>query len=338
MALFVIIDYMENQKKQFGKELPQERLQARAEIFADQGIENFSEDQKTLLKYSSELAKIKDLDDLPKDLPKELVELINKYKKAYINFLRENKIESEFIEKNIETYNQKFKSVIFELKEKIAYGNIKELPEYLGSGSNGIAFRIEVDGKKYAAKFTRNATQRNLEIKPLLRAKGIDHVSQLVSYSHEDDVVIMELLPGEDITNFTPENAPTYTDEEIIGLIKIVIELDSKGLVIDPKPSNFMYDKEKGFSILDYHLKQDGSTYDLAKQIRDLVMYRSALTDRKFERLDYKSPDYDEKSDIERDVRNKILLEMKPRFMSILEKNFPEIFQKIKDMENKTKK
>jgi hypothetical protein len=62
----------------------QERLQAQAEIFGDKGVVNFSEDQAKILKYSAELAKIEDLNNLPPNLPEELVELIHKHKKAYV--------------------------------------------------------------------------------------------------------------------------------------------------------------------------------------------------------------------------------------------------------------
>ena len=150
------------------EEKSQERLQAQAEIFADKGVENFSEDQAQILKYSSELSQIKDLKNLPPDLPEELVSLIQKHKDAYVNFLRrERKLETSFIEENIETYKEKFQPVIAELKAKMAQGNFKELPEYLGSGSNGSAFRIEVDGNavvvpaRYAYSHSASVGKRN---------------------------------------------------------------------------------------------------------------------------------------------------------------------------------
>lgn len=313
----------------------QERLQAQAEIFADKGVKNFSKDQSQILKYSAELSQIKDLNNLPLDLPEELVGLIQKHKDTYVNFLhQERRLETSFIEENIKTYKEKFQPVIAELKAKMAQGNFKELPEYLGSGSNGSAFRIEVDGKTYAAKFSRNITQANFEIKPLIRAKGIPHTSQLESYSFEDGVVVMELLPGTDVTNFTPEEAPEYSDEHIIQLIDTVRELDAKGLAIDPKPSNFMYDPEKGFSVLDYHLKGVGGRYGLPQEIMDL---RYGLTTRKFERLDYQAPDYKEKAKVQSIERNKIFLPMMVRFLGILKERYPDILAEWQRQREKDK-
>lgn len=320
------------------KEKPQERLQAQAEVFADKGkgVENFSEDQAQILKYSAELSQIKDLNNLPLDLPEELVALIQKHKDAYVNFLRQDrKLETSFIEENIKTYKEKFQPVIAELKAKMAQGNFKELPEYLGSGSNGSAFRIEVDGKTYVAKFSRSITQANFEIKPLIRAKDIPHTSQLVSYSFEDGVVVMELLSGTDVTNFTLEEAPEYSDEHIIQLIDTVRELDDKGLVIDPKPSNFMYDPEDGFSVLDYHLKHIGGSYGLPQEIMDL---RHGLTERKFEPLDYEAPDYKEKAKAQSIERNKIFLPMMIRFLGILKEKYPDILANWQRQHDENKK
>ena len=317
-------------------EKPQERLQAQAEIFGDKGVKKFSEYQGWILKYSAEISKIKDLNNLPPDLPEDLVTLIQTHKDAYIAFLRQEKnMETSFIEENIKTYKEKFQSTIHVLRAKILQGDFKTLPEYLGSGSNGHAFKIEVDGKQYAAKFSRSVVQENFEIKPLLRAKGIPHTSQLVSYSFEDGVVIMELLPGNDLTNFKSDNRPDYTDENIIQLIETVRELDSNGLVIDPKPSNFMYDKEQGFSVLDYHLVNPESRYKLPQEIMAL---RLALTTTDLNWPNYQDPDYEEKVEVQAIEKNKVFLPMMVRFITILKEKYPEILAEWKRYDEEERK
>jgi hypothetical protein len=301
-----------------------ERLHAQAEVFANRGVKDFSEDQAQILMYSAELSQIKDVNNLPSNLPTELVDLIQKHKDAYVSFLRqERKLETAFIEESVRTYKEKFQPVIAELKAKIAEGNFRELPEYLGSGTNGSAFRIAVDGKTYAAKFSKNITQANFEIKALLRAVGISHTSQLISYSFEDGVVIMNIIDGTDVTNFKPEEAPQYADEHIIQLIDTVRELDAKGLTIDPKPSNFMYGPG-GFSVLDYHLKKMAGRYGLPQEIMDL---KHCLTARKWERLDYRAPDYEERAREQSIEKNKIFLPLMIRFLGILKEKYPDILE-----------
>lgn len=298
----------------------QEQIQAQVEHFADKGVKEFSSEQKLLLKHSKELSKITDLDNVPEDLQK----LIENNRGKYLDLLRSTKKEEiDFRKENIELYNSKFKSVIDSLKEKMSSSqNPKDLPAYLGSGSNGSAYIIEVDGKKYAAKFSSSLTQANFETKPLLHAKGIENVAQLISYSFADGVVIMELLHGRNVNNFTPENAPEYSDEHIEKLILTVIDLYNNGITIDPKASNFMYDEINGFSILDFLLSNRSSS------IGEIVMWlKVALTHRDFPYLDYKEDDYEQKSKAQALERNKIELPMMIRFLTILQNKFPEVLE-----------
>lgn len=305
----------------------EQRLQAQAEAYADRGVEEFSNLQRSLLKYSNELAKITDLNNLPSDLPAELVEIIEKNKEAYIHFLRREKREEiEFREQNIIKYNTTFKPVIHELKTKMSQFDYNQIPGYLNSGSNGSAFKIEVNGKFYAAKFSKSITQENFEIKPLLRAKGIEHVAQLIAYSFEDGVVIMDLLPGTDVTKFLPDQAPEYSDKHIVQLIETAIDLYNRGLIIDPKPSNFLYDQKEGFSVLDFHLRGNNS-YSLGDMIIDL---RTALSVRDWPRIDWSADNSDLEYSKQKTEKDKIYLPMMIRFLSILKNRFPQILNEWK--------
>lgn len=299
-----------------------ERIQAQVEAFADSGVKEFSEEQKAILKNSSELAKITDLNNLPDDLSDELRELIEQNKDTYLRFLREQNYETEQIEESIRLYNESFKETVADLKAKMQEGDPKQLPEYLGSGSNGSAYKITVDGKGYAVKFTNSVTQSNFEIKPLLKASGVEHTSQFVCHSFEDGVVVMELLPGTDVTNFTPENAPEYSDRNLEQLIDTVVELEGNGLVIDPKASNFLYSPDSGFSVLDYHLQRENGGHITGKSIMSLI---NALTYRPYVPIDRDDPESDRKlkESSEEDARRR--LSMMIRVFEIVKNKYPEI-------------
>ncbi|MBU1118835.1 hypothetical protein KKH43_03065 [Patescibacteria group bacterium] len=300
-----------------------EHLQAQVEAFADKGVEEYSFEQDDLFKYSAELAKIKDFNNLPKDLPDELLQLLEKNRQPYVDFIRKEKREEiEYRKENAEMYNKTFSLAIRKLKDTLASNpDFMNLPEYLGSGSNGDAFKIEIDGNEYVAKFPRFIMQHNLELKPLLRAQGIDHTAQLSAYSFEDGVIIMELLPGKDPSNFTKEEMPSYPDEHITQLIQTIQELDSKGVTIDSRPSNFLYDDDAGFSVLDFdHKSKEG--YNLARQIMSLGLILSA---RKWPRLDFRADNYQEKL-IERKLEEDTL--MVPavlKLLTTLKEKFPKI-------------
>ncbi len=309
-----------------------EKLQAQIEIFADEGVKNFSEDQAQLLKYSGELAQITDLNNLPSDLSPEAVALVQKHKEAYVQFRRnEQKNETEFIESNIRTYREKFQTPIAVLKANMAHGDPKQLPEYLGSGSNGSAFRIEVDGKAYAAKFSSSIVQSNFEIKPLIRAKGIPHVAQLVAYSFEDGVVIMELLPGKDITKLGDERPEEFPEEHLVQLIETIHTLDASGLVIDPKSSNFMYEPRIGFSLLDFHLKKPGSRFGLPQEIMALKTSLGLGSIRTPNAFDSSAPDYEIQRQKQVIDFYKVSLPRIIKFLQLLQNKYPAILDEWKN-------
>ena len=104
---------------------------------------------------------------------------------------------------------------------------------------------------------------------------------------------------------------------------------------IDPKPSNFMYAQEQGFSVLDYHLKNSVSKYGLAQEIIDL---RHGLTARKFEPLDYEAPDYEEKVKAQAIEKYKISLPTMVRFLGILKEKYPNILAEWQRQRDEDKK
>jgi hypothetical protein len=99
-----------------------------------------------------------------------------------------------------------------------------------------------------------------------------------------------------------------------------------------------MYDLEIGFSILDYHLKQENSWYNLSEQIIDLIGFNSALTTRKFEALDYNSTGYKEKEAIQRFKKYEIFLPMVVRFLHIMKDRYPNILSQWQKQHEENKK
>jgi len=301
-----------------------ERIQAQIESFADKGLKDFSSDQRLFLEYSAELANVTDLNNLPDTLPPEVLDAIERNKLDYIRFLiKERNTERQFIEENIVKYKEKFQPTIEELKTKLKEtDSLKSLPEYLGAGSNGVAFKIEVEGVPYAAKFSKSLTQANFEIKPLLRAKGVKNVAQLEAYSSPDGLVVMDLLPGREVTQVKPEENPEYTDQQIADVIAKVVELDQRGLAVDPKASNFLYDKDKGFSLLDFHLKNQ-----YANIPDSVVNLKVMLSARDWPQVAYDTPEGEDQY-VE---RQKVELAALVKLLTIVRDQFPDIYDDIRN-------
>lgn len=212
----------------------------------------------------------------------------------------------------LQFYNLTFKEPVRILKEKMKGGDGRYLSEYIGSGSTATVFRVEVDAHHYAMKILKEGSSEfEFEVQCLLKALSIEKVAHLYAYSVEDKVIVMDFVEGKSLENYTPKEAPYVKDEHIIGLVETVRKLYEKGLFIDPTPSNFLYNSEEGFTILDYTLKSIGEV-GIGEVIIELS---TTLWMRKF----------DQNSDGFYIEQIESFLQMMVRFLRILKNEYPEI-------------
>lgn len=307
---------------------PRPRRQAQVEEFANARVREFSDEQNLFLQYSDELSRnvIKNPEDIPEEYPDELKRAIYKYWGAYVRFLRGLKVEDrealKLAERNADYYEQTFSGPVKRLKLRLKREG-KQSNGYIGKGSNGAAYALEVGGVEYVVKFGGAATQVNFEARALVRAKGIPRVAQIVAYSFEDHAQVMERLPGKDVMQLSAQELHPVSDRQITELIQTVQQLARRGLVIDPKPSNFMYDKKKGFGVLDYHTAHEGSS----KVVEQVMSVRHALT---WQPSNFKYPEHDD-PEADKKIRQhsaELQRESLPRlirFVTVLEEQFPDM-------------
>jgi hypothetical protein len=178
--------------------------------------------------------------------------------KQYADFLRSaGGSNSEAIKGRAEMLGayRDFAPAIRELKESIKDLNREEHSAFLGSGMNSSVFLVENAGKKYAVRIpgkgeiSPSAIDKHLAAAVL--AKGIPHLEQIVAASYEDGVTIAELMPGKEVGKLTAEEIRSISNGQLAELIDTLLAASHRGIEIDPKPSNFFYDQEVGFGIVD---------------------------------------------------------------------------------------
>jgi hypothetical protein len=168
-------------------------------------------------------------------------------------------VESESVRGRIELLQAygEFKPHIDKLKEEeAALEDPKQHPNYLGSGSNTAVFTIEADGKSYAVRIGSrnerfNARSVDNHMAGAIVSKDVPYFEQMVAGSYEDLVTVAEMMPGTSLGKMSIEETEAITDEQLHDLIGTFKTAKEKGIVIDPKPSNFLYDKEHGFGVVD---------------------------------------------------------------------------------------
>lgn len=305
------------------------RRQAQVEEFAHTRVKEFSAEQQLFLQYSDELSRnvIQDPEHIPEEYSDQLKRAIQNYWESYVQFLRhlrdEDREALQAAERNAKLYESTFSGPVMKLKSRIKREG-EQIAGFLGKGSNGAAYTIEVGGKEYVVKFGR-VTQTNFEIRALMRAKGVPHAAQIIAYSFEDGAQVMERLPGKDVTQSSEQELSTLTDQQITELVQTIQQLARRGVVIDPKPSNFMYDQDEGFGVLDYHTAHIGSS-GMGEQVMSL---RSALSTKQGSYYWPAGDDPDREAKMKKHAteQQRFYLPRLIRFITILQEQFPEVIQ-----------
>lgn len=236
----------------------------------------------------------------------------------YVNFLRqlspEERADVAFLADASKRYSDFRESV-----EQATHGANEESTNYLGRGIGGRAYRFSQDGVDYAVKFGNNSWSN---IPAFRRAKDIDGVSHLYAADLDNNIAVMNLVPGTlaDKMSFAEKDAiPT---EHLEAAIAKAIEMFKKGLMIDPKPSNFLYDKDKGFGFIDYRSRVHSQYDTLSNQVMGLTTMLQVVTDNDtYQTLTYGTPEYAAFNA----KRTAETIKVQSKFLDILESDYPEI-------------
>lgn len=235
----------------------------------------------------------------------------------YVSFLRgmdqETRSDVGFLTQKMQAHNA-YKSAVDEALNEASEGD----EHYLGRGSNGKAFMFEQDGEKYAVK-TGGVSYR--DVRAFNRAKDIEGISHLIAMDLDTKRSVMNLVPGIEAPRLTSEERLAIPKEHMAGVIDKSLELYNAGIHIDPKPSNFLYDQDKGFGIIDYGVL-DNSEWTRAAQVMGTTRMLT-FKNRDPDGPKYGTPEY-EAHEHERHTEAVVILN---RFLDAMEEDHPEIIQ-----------
>jgi len=174
-----------------------------------------------------------------------------------------------------------FKPSIMALRTELADPEKRKgHPNFLGNGSNATVFSISEGDKKYAVRVPNGrATDPSLIDSHLAGAvlgKDVPHLEQIVAASYEDGVTVAELMPGKEIGQLTLDEIEGITDEQLGELVDTLAVASERGIEIDPKPSNFLYDSEAGYGIVDYHSSKVAGKNSKDQSFNEIIGWTAA--------------------------------------------------------------
>lgn len=150
-----------------------------------------------------------------------------------------------------------FAPAVARLKEELADpATRKEHPDFLGAGSNAMAFSLQHGDKWYAVRVPSVSAIKpaaiDSHVAGAILGKDIPHLEQIVAVSYEDGVTVAEMMPGKEMSNLTVSEIQKVTDGQLTELANTLIAAHEQGIQIDPKPSNWFYDVQQGYGLVDY--------------------------------------------------------------------------------------
>ena len=246
----------------------------------------------------------------------------------YVDFLRsadpETRSDITFLSEKIDAFDDFSGSVDEALK------GTEDDDHYLGRGSNGKAFKFEQDGEGYAVK-TGGVGYRDVRAFHRGEAMSPDrNIARLAAIDLDHNRSVMSLVPGELAETLTFSERRAIPRAQIKDAVATALDMYDHGLVIDPKPSNFLYDKERGFGFIDYGA-QDADTRttraEQAMSLRGMLTWHPNSPDEPR----YGTPEYDAFHDQITSESTQIL----NTFLDVLEEDYPDVLQAAAEVQEK---
>jgi hypothetical protein len=189
---------------------------------------------------------------------------------TYIEYLRTNQgMQHELIKQRItllQNYAKLQPQVEALASETASQESRSDHKSFVSSGSNSAVFLFEHEDKTYTLRMPRklknaqSSTSVEESIDNYLLGLGCPHLEQIVGASYDNGRIITEAMPGKDLSRQDANEVAEYvTDEQAYILTEAVKAASDRQIGLDTsKASNYLYDKNAGFSLIDYaHSKLD---------------------------------------------------------------------------------
>jgi hypothetical protein len=152
----------------------------------------------------------------------------------------------------IEKYHE-LSPYIDEIKASLAEfnGAGERSPFIISGGHTNFAMKTRAEDKDIVAKFPRWKESPNTPemTERYISCLGMPNVEQIIAVSPDDKIIVTEFMPGATADKLDPS---VVRVDQIADFADAVISVSEKGITIDPRIQNLLYDESVGFGIIDY--------------------------------------------------------------------------------------
>lgn len=238
-------------------EKSQEERQAQLAAFAAERIESYA-DRRTVFAALSDLA-LRTVDEAAA-MPLEISDTATWTKERYVKYLRDvggRRYENIGGRKTLLDMYAVFEAAVADLKQGLTqFATPEEHPAFLGKGSSSRVYAADIGNTLYAVRIPRaervDPGVIDGHVAAALLGRWAPHLEQVVAASYKHGVTVAEIVPGTDMAHISVDDVQRVRDTQIEDLIDTLLDTQERGINIDPKPSNLLYDPLEGYGIVDY--------------------------------------------------------------------------------------
>lgn len=163
-----------------------------------------------------------------------------------------------YIAERLDNYEQ-FKDVVHEFLDQVnELDDHREHPAHIAQD----VFNVVIGGQDYVLRHRPNAGDVAQYLVGTSFIDGVDHFEQIVAASVEDGVTIARKVPGKTVNRLAPEILVNASDEHLSQCFDDLLIAWQRGLPMENKSKNILYDEENGFGFIDFtttfnHIKDD---------------------------------------------------------------------------------
>lgn len=252
-----------------------EVIQAQVAAFATERIERY-DDRRCVFGALTEIALRSSIEA---QAPRDLSDVSVWSKERYVDYLRDvgGQNHEKIRGRAALLYNYlAFESAVTDLKQSLVqYDDPEKYPAFLGKGSNSRVYAADIGNTLYAVRIPKaervDAGVVDGHMAAALLGRWAPHLEQIVAASYEHGVTVAEIMPGVDMTHISAEEVGRVQDAQIEELIDTLQDSQARGINIDPKPSNLLYDPLEGYGIVDYQTPDDFALQGIGETVGSIA-------------------------------------------------------------------
>lgn len=152
----------------------------------------------------------------------------------------------------------------------------REIPGFVGGGCFAFAFRLEREGRQYVIRIPRTGPEArdvNAHMDIAYASLEVEGLEKVVAASFDHGITVSELAPGKSLDSLSYDEIDAIPEVQLEELFYTCRETFRRGVALDARSGNLLYDSEQGFTALDGSMAHPSDPLSPTAYMDDMMLY-----------------------------------------------------------------